>query len=208
MTHRMNIPTAEFKPEPYWLLHHGELLEWTTAPVEVRLTYIREHKPDHEKPIRLRWLRKVQNPERLPAEVLQAGQKAADLVKRAEKAAHAYSLWEATRGVSFYGMRVEWLSHSTDVLTPAWLAYYEKWDKDYEQKHRGRAVELAAATSRRKKDSSLRAAAEVFRKHKDPIAALHREECPGCPFDYDRTLELILSKQEDPRRCSTPFDTA
>src|SRR3990167_3292019 len=61
-----------FTSEPYWLLHHGQLLEWTTEPVENRVEYIKTRKPVHEITTRLKWLRPVKNPKRLPVSVLQA----------------------------------------------------------------------------------------------------------------------------------------
>ena len=104
-----------FTPELYWLLHHGRLLEWTTEPVESRIEYIKTQKPTNEIATRLRWLRPVKNPGKLPLRVLEA------------------------------------------------CADYNKACADYDK---------------------------ACANHWPTIVALHKEECPGCPFDYEGTKEL------------------
>ena len=63
--------TPLFVPEPYWHLHHDTLLEMTTEPVENRIAYIKENKPEGERALRLKLLRPVKG--ELPAAVVEAG---------------------------------------------------------------------------------------------------------------------------------------
>jgi hypothetical protein len=67
----------EFKPDfeikPYWLIHHAGLLEWNTEPIQNRIDYIRFAKPWYEQETRLKWMRPVLHPDRLPADLVEVG---------------------------------------------------------------------------------------------------------------------------------------
>ena len=101
-------------PTFYWHVHHQNLCEMLTEPVENRIAYIKANKPKSEIETRLRLLKPVQHPERLPAEWVEAHQK--------------------------------------------WVEAYKKWVEAYKK----------------------RGADQKFRSQ---IEALHREECPDCPWD-------------------------
>lgn len=58
--------------EWYWLIHHTILLEPLEDPIETRIAYIRANKPCHEIETRLRWMRPVQHPERIPLVFVEA----------------------------------------------------------------------------------------------------------------------------------------
>ena len=124
---RKNDPVKQTKfiPQPYWLLHHGILLEWTTEPPQNRRDYIDREKPENERAIRQEWMRPVKTPKRLPL-----------AVRRADAAC--------------------------SKADAAWSKAYAVWSKATEE-------------------------------HWDEIVALHKEECPGCPFDYENKT-LIFPK--------------
>lgn len=61
-----------FVPELFWLLHHEVLLEFAYEPVELRISFIKKVKPYNEIPTRLKWLRRVKHPEKLPMAVYAA----------------------------------------------------------------------------------------------------------------------------------------
>ena len=46
----------------YWHVHHDILLEPLTEPIEVRREYIRSKKPEHERELRLRLLKRIRGP--------------------------------------------------------------------------------------------------------------------------------------------------
>lgn len=77
----MKTKTKTSKPKPtrkpkhwdlnlYWLIHHGRLLEQADEPIKHRIEYIKADKPTHERAIRLKWMRRVQRPDLLPALVI------------------------------------------------------------------------------------------------------------------------------------------
>ena len=132
-----------FTPELYWLLHHGRLLEWTTEPVESRIEYIKTQKPTNEIATRLRWLRPVKNPGKLPLRVLEA---CADYNKACADYDKACT--------DYLKARADYDKACTD---------YNKACADYDK---------------------------ACANHWPTIVALHKEECPGCPFDYEGTKEL------------------
>ena len=47
------------KPQLYWHIHHGVLMEPATEPIENRITYIKEEKPEDERALRLTLLEPV-----------------------------------------------------------------------------------------------------------------------------------------------------
>ncbi len=47
------------KLQAYWHIHHDVLCEFATWPIENRIAYIQENKPEHEIETRLRLLRPV-----------------------------------------------------------------------------------------------------------------------------------------------------
>lgn len=120
-----------------WHVHHELLLEPLTGDgITERVAYIRRYKPADEIPTRVRLLRPVQHPERLPVAVVEAGR--------------AYN--EARR-----------------ASDEAWLAYVE--------------ARRAYNEARRAYNEAYRAYDDVYRQCMPEIEALHREECPDCPWD-------------------------
>jgi hypothetical protein len=122
-----------FEIKPYWLIHHSELLEWNTEPIENRIAFIHAKKPANERETRLRWMRPVLHPEKLPPDVVTAGNLLTKLY-----------IFRDTQPPSSYYTTSEIIS-----------TFHMLW-------------------------SSIRYDTEAIKKIED----LHREECPGCPFDY------------------------
>jgi hypothetical protein len=110
-------------PQAYWHMYHNELFEFLPKyAVEERIRYIQTEKPEHERELRLRLLRRVKG--ELPAEVGVA--------------------WQTCRA--------------------AWQAY------DYD-------------TARRAYNIAWEAYHDTLSAHRDEIEALHKQECPDCPWD-------------------------
>lgn len=118
------MKTHKPKLEWWWLIHHGVLAEPLLEPIKNRREFVRAEKLAYEIATRLKWMRKIKHPERLPAKFVQT---CAD-----------------------------------------WRKACKNWKKDYGAWQR-------ADTDWRK----------AFDEHYPAIAALHKQECPGCPFDYE-----------------------
>ena len=106
-------------PGMAWHVHHEQLLEPLTEPIENRIAYIKTHKPKGEQKLRLRLLKPVVG--KLPP-----------------------------------------------AVAKAWAAY----DKAWAAFNAGAAYDKAGAPY----DKTLK-------EHLPEIEALHREECPDCPWD-------------------------
>ena len=74
--------------EFYWHVHHERLCEVLTEPIQNRIDYIKSSKPKNEVKTRLRLLKPVQHPEKLPREWLEA-----DAKRRKEADREAYVKW-------------------------------------------------------------------------------------------------------------------
>ena len=75
----------------YWHIHHEILCEVLAEPIENRIRYIRENKPKHEIETRLRLMRPVKHPKRLPSEWKEADQKRKEAYQKWKE---AYQKWE------------------------------------------------------------------------------------------------------------------
>jgi hypothetical protein len=122
--------------EWYWHIHHDILCEPLIGMIKDRIHCINTEKPECERATRLRLLRPVQHPDRLPIQLVEA-RKAYD------------EAWKA------YGEAGKAYGEAGKAYGEAGKAYDEAW-KAYGEAGKACAPELER---------------------------LHREECPGCPWD-------------------------
>ena len=147
-----------------WHVHHKRLLEPLTEPLEDRIAYIKKAKPPEEQETRLRLLRLVVG--KLPVAIYEVG--------RAFVEAHQVRR-EANR-------------------------VYEEADQIYRK-----AIQVYEEASREEasREEALRVYREAFRVYKEAervdeevsyalivshrveVEALHKKECPNCPWDGD-----------------------
>ena len=121
--------------EPWKLLHHEILLEYTTEPVVNRVEYVLLHKPLEEIEVRLAemepWVWEI--PERL-AKARDAYSKALDAYDKAldaySKARDAYSkAWGAyDKARDAYNKARDAYNKARDAYNKAWDAYNKAWD--------------------------------------------------------------------------------
>jgi tetratricopeptide (TPR) repeat protein len=79
-----------------WHIHHDQLIELLTEPLQNRIDYIKANKPEAEIPIRLKWLTPVQHPEKVPEEFVKAREAYDKAWEAYDKAREAYvKAWEA-----------------------------------------------------------------------------------------------------------------
>ena len=74
-----------------WHIHHTRLLELSSEPLLVRAKYIRENKPEEEINLRLRMMRPVKNPDRIPEKVKEAGKAHDEALKAYDEALKAHN---------------------------------------------------------------------------------------------------------------------
>ena len=88
-----------------WHIHHETLLEFTTEPIENRITYIKSDKPAYEIETRLRLLKPVKG--KLPTAVVEAGEaygKAWEACREAWEAYTKAKAWDAyDKALDAYG---------------------------------------------------------------------------------------------------------
>jgi len=145
----------------YWHIHHDELLEWSDN-ISKRIDFVISHKPNDEIETRLRLMKPVKG--KLPAEVVKAWKARGKAWEARGKAREAYDkareaydkAWEA-RGKAWKARGKAWEARekAREAYVKAWEAYDEAWE----------------------------AYDKALRKHKKEIEALHRKECPDCPWD-------------------------
>lgn len=106
----------------YWHIHHNELVEAATKPIENRERFIKRHKAPEEVELRLRLLKPVCG--KLPAAVIQAGE---DFVKTRED---YNSTWETYLGTKtrsgFTSNSEQWNAYERAgrAFSSAMSAYY------------------------------------------------------------------------------------
>lgn len=138
----------------YWHIYHDELLGFSDN-IEERIAYIKTEKPVGERPLRIRLLREMRG--ELPEVMVKAG---AALCKAWAAADAAWAArdkaWAALRkaGAAYNEARV--------ALDKARAAY---------NKAEAALYEVRAAYDK------------AIADHLPAIEALHRQECPGCPWD-------------------------
>ncbi len=146
---------THFRGDGAWHVHHEVLCEPLTEPIENRIKYIRENKPEAERALRLRLLKPVQG--KVPSACGKAGDaydKAGDAYDKAwdayGKAGDAYTkAWAAyTKAGDSYGKAGAAYDKAGDSYGKAWAAYTKAW-----------AAALPA------------------------LEKLHAKECPDCPWD-------------------------
>jgi tetratricopeptide (TPR) repeat protein len=138
-----------------WHIHHDQLVEPLTEPISKRRAYIKEYKPKHERPTRLRLLKVVRG--KLPQPVLTAGA--------------AYDKAWAAYDKAWAAYHKAWAAYDK-----ARAAYDKAWaacDKA------GTACDKAGAAY----DKALAACDKAGAAYAPAIEALHAQECPNCPWD-------------------------
>jgi len=140
-----------------WHIHHTQLLELSTEPLKKRAKYILEEKPEDERKLRLQLMRPVLHPEKFPKQLIKARAKAdkayAELGKARAEVGKAYAEVDKARA-ELGKARAEWDKARAEL------------GKAYAEVDKARA-EVGKAYAEWNKE----------------IEALHREECPNCPWD-------------------------
>ena len=160
----------KFKPELYWLLHHGVLLEITTEPVANRIKYIKQSKAKNQVKTRLRWLRKVKRPDLLPKAVFRT-----------------YADWQKA-DADWHKASADWHKAYADrqKASADWQKAYADWQKADADWHKAYADWQKADADWQKAYADWQKAIDANWKN---IVRRHKAECPGCPFDYvNKTL--------------------
>jgi len=159
------------EPEPifYWHIHHDTLMEPRCGPIGDRIAYIRRAKPDYQVPTRLRFLKAVRG--RLNGVLAMAGEEyvaAEQLVADTRRArGNAQDALDSAR-MDLYD--APWFD-----LRARWAFYKARFLRD-----RKRDAEVAADAWR---DKSLKTCNYLLRIFRPEIEALHKQECPNCPWD-------------------------
>jgi mRNA-degrading endonuclease HigB of HigAB toxin-antitoxin module len=150
-------------PRAYFHVHHEQMWEWATEPMENRIEYIKKEKPTSEIDTRLRLLKEIPY-ERIKSLVDTKGQY--DAVQR--------TAWEQYEAVE----RPAWEQYDA-VQRTAWEQYKAVVRTAWEQY---KAVERSA---REQYDAVQRTAWEQYEavQRTFDMEALHRELCPDCPWD-------------------------
>jgi hypothetical protein len=102
-----------------WHVHHEILCEMLTEPIKNRIFYIKKTKPEGEIELRLRLLKPVQHPERLPIDWQEAYQKRLEADQKWKEA---------------YQKRQE-ADQKRQEAYQKWQEAYQKW-KEADQKSR------------------------------------------------------------------------
>ena len=163
------------QPNFCWHVHHEMLVEWCYDH-DGRVEYIRTDKSPREQGLRLRLFRPVKG--QLPQEVFGAGKacmearEARDKARKAyDKAAKAYD-----KAMSLTTLFKVWKKKAHDeakkVYHEAQRAYFEAWDAN---------------------DKAGMAYSEVLSNHKDEVEALHKQECPDCPWNGRTIFSAALA---------------
>jgi len=103
------------KTEFYWHIHHDKLVEPLTEPIENRIKYIKKEKPENERELRLKLLKKVKG--KLPAKFVKAREayyKAREAYYKAEEA---------------YIKAREAYYKAREAYVKARSAYYKAWEE-------------------------------------------------------------------------------
>ena len=79
------MPTNKPKLKYYWHIHHDRLCEYT-YDISERIKYIKENKPKREIPARLRLIKPVQHPDKLPLRFRNAADATAKTYAACDKA--------------------------------------------------------------------------------------------------------------------------
>ena len=190
-------PVCPWKDVPagalVWHFHHEKmLLEAAMEPLNMRAAFILSNKPEAERVTRLRLLRPVVHPEKMPAAVLAAyaARLQADTARLQAHAAlsQAHAAWSQADAA--------WSqSHA------AWSQAHAAWsqaDAALSQAHaawsQADAAWSQADEAWRKADAALSSA--IIDNH-SAIEALHREECPDCPWDGQTIFPIVDKGPED-----------
>gem|GEM_PF-1547566 len=161
------------KTKYYWHIHHEVLVEALTEPLENRIKYIKEEKPEDEIELRLRLIKPVKG--KLPsdkanqarAEAYQAWDKANQaraeayqaLVKADQALVKAYQAW-----VKANQARAE-AYQAWDKANQARAEAYQAWDKAYQAR-----------------DKAYQAWVEAHQDNMPALEKLHKKEC-GCGWN-------------------------
>ena len=173
---RPNIEVTLTPPKKwYWHVHHDILVEPLTEPIENRIAFIKANKPKEEVETRLRLLKPIKA--LLPVDVVKT--------------------WEA------YDKAREAHDKAWEAYDKAWEAYDKAWEayvKAWEAYDKAREAYVKAREAGDKAWEAYDKAREAYNKtlndHKDEIDALHREECPNCPWDGETIFPE--EKKENP----------
>jgi hypothetical protein len=148
------------KPKFYWHIHHTALCEIATEPIQNRIQYIREYKDPCEVPTRLRLLKPVKA--ELPARLVRAAKTFCKWVTVVEKMNVAYRKAER--------------------------AFERASDENYPRLHI--ACEKAGRASDKVRgncDIAEERLRIVMNNFQAQLEALHKIECPDCPWDGKTT---------------------
>ena len=162
-----------------WHVHHAVLVEPLVEPISVRRKFIRENKPEVEVALRLRLLKVVKGklPEALTkvyavqAKARAAQEKAYAVQAKARAVqAKAYAAWE-TADAAWGTADAAW-----ETAYAAWAKANAAWETAYAAWAKANAARETA-----------------YREYLPEIEALHKIECPDCPWDG----KTIFPKKEE-----------
>ena len=108
-----------------WHIHHDQLIELLTEPLQNRIDYIKANKPEAEIPIRLKWLTPVQHPEKVPEE----------FVKAREAYDKAWEAYDKARGA--YVKAREAYDKAQEAYVKAWEDYKPQIEALHREEHPG-----------------------------------------------------------------------
>ena len=159
-----------------WHVHHDRLIEPLIGSIEERVAYIKEHKPEHERDIRLRLLKPVIGS--LPI-----------IYAKAEKA--LIEAWKASdEAWKTYDEAKEASIEARKASVEAWKVYVEAWEAIGEAKEaydeaRKASVEAWKVYVKAGKvsDKARKAYNEAWKVSQPIIEQLHLNECQNCPWD-------------------------
>mgnify|MGYP001615385474 CR=1 FL=1 len=154
----------------YWHVHHDKLIEYSDD-IDERLRYIKDNKPPEEINIRLELLKKVKGV--LPKPCRDAVEACRDADKAYQDADKAYQdADKACRDAVKACRDAVKACRDADKACRDAVKPYRDADKAY------RDADKACR-------DAVEACRDAVKPYRDEIEALHKKECPNCPWDGD-----------------------
>ena len=159
-----------------WHVHHDRLIEPLTGSIEERIAYIKEHKPKHERDIRIRLLKPVIDP--LPTIFVEAWKAYVEARKAYDETWKAYD--EARKA---YDETWKAYDEAEKAYDEAEKAYDETWKAYVEARKAYDEAGTVYEKARRAFEEAWEAFEKARRASEKSIIELHLNECPNCPWD-------------------------
>jgi hypothetical protein len=150
--------------EWYWHVHHDQLVEQLTEPLQNRLEYIKANKPEDEIETRLRLLKPALGVAPAWEQYKKVKASALEQYKKVEASA-----WEQYKKVKASA----WEQYEK-VEASAW-EQYEKVEASALEQYK--KVEAPALEQYEKVEAS------ALEQYKKVVNQLHAEQCPNCPWN-------------------------